>query len=88
MHKHVLVHFRYVTIRYACQRCGKEGFMREMLLTTHEAARRLAIGLRTITDRRWRARVGLGAVKVGRLVRFRAEDIDVLIRRGKERLPR
>ena len=58
------------------------------LLTIEEAAHRLGdISPRSLSDKRYRARIGLPAVKVGRRVGFREDDVEKLMQRGRERLP-
>lgn len=57
------------------------------LLSLEEAAMRLAVSPRSLSDRRFRARIGLAARKVGRKVTFLEADIERLAERGKERLP-
>lgn len=57
--------------------------MRTPLLTTHEVAQRLAISRRTLENYR-NAGVGPSFIRIGRLVRYCADDIDRwLIRTGR-----
>lgn len=55
-----------------------------------EEARRYLGGLsrRTLMDGRWRRRIGLPATKLGRRLVFAIADLDRLLARGKEKLPR
>ena len=56
-------------------------------LDKYQVAHRLGVSPRTIEDPRWRLRVGLRAVRVGRTLRFRESDLLRLIERSVERLP-
>ena len=58
------------------------------LLSVGEAAARLGVSPRSLADKRFRLRVGLAAVRIGRRVKFREEDIGRLVTKGLERLPR
>ena len=51
----------------------------DQVLTPGEAAATLKVSKRTVTDRRWLARVGLIPLKLGRLLRFRSRDLERLI---------
>ncbi len=51
----------------------------DQVLTPREAAAALKVSERTVTDRRWLARVGLIPLKLGRLLRFRSRDLEKLI---------
>jgi hypothetical protein len=57
------------------------------LLTLEEAATRLCLSPRSLCDRRYRGRLGLPAVKVGRRLAFDESDVEKVIARGRERLP-
>jgi len=57
------------------------------LLTADETASRLGISPRSLLDKRYRLRIGLPAVKVGRRVGFSELDVERLITRGREKLP-
>lgn len=57
----------------------------DQVLTPREAAAVLRISERTVTDRRWLARVGLIPLKLGRLLRFRGRDLERLISRNQRR---
>lgn len=58
------------------------------LLTSRETAERLGVAERSVSDKRWRLRAGLQAVRIGkRRIGFIETDIDNLIRRGIQPLP-
>ena len=57
------------------------------LLSPPDVAALLKLKSRTPYDPRWRLRVGIRAIRVGRSLRFRAEDIQELIERGLEYSP-
>jgi len=57
------------------------------LLSVEQAAERLNVAPRSLIDRRYRMRIKLSAIKIGRRVGFVEEDIDRLIQRGREHLP-
>jgi hypothetical protein len=57
------------------------------LLTPDETATRLGISPRSLLDKRYRLRIGLPAVKVGRRLGFAEIDVERLITRGREKLP-
>lgn len=57
------------------------------VISVEQAAERLSVSPRSLSDRRFRLRLGLGAIKIGRRVGFAEGDIDKLIERGRERLP-
>jgi hypothetical protein len=57
------------------------------LLNLEQAAERLAVSPRSLGDRRFRLRVGLHAIRVGRRIGFAEDDVDRLIMRGREHLP-
>ena len=52
-----------------------------------EASRRLGIAVRSLEDPRYRSRIGLPAIHIGRRIGFDEGDIDRLIARGRETLP-
>jgi hypothetical protein len=54
------------------------------LLTAHDVARILRTTAEVIYSAAWRQRVGLGAVRIGRALRFRVADVEALIERGAE----
>lgn len=56
-------------------------------LDKYQVADRLGLSPRTVEDPRWRVRVGLRAVRVGRTLRFRESDLVRLLERSLERLP-
>lgn len=57
------------------------------LLTADEAGQRLGLAPRSLLDRRFRLRLGLHGVKLGRALRFDEGEVERLIERGRERLP-
>jgi hypothetical protein len=57
------------------------------LLSTEEAGLRLGVSPRSLIDKRYRLRLGLSAVKIGRKVGFAENDIERIIERRCERLP-
>ena len=57
------------------------------LISLEEAAGRLGISPRSLCDKRYRMRIGLAAVRIGRRVGFSEADIERLITRGREKLP-
>jgi hypothetical protein len=54
--------------------------MIEALLTTRQVAEALKISPRSVSDRRFRDRIGLQAVKIGGAVRFRAVAVQGVVR--------
>ena len=57
----------------------------EQLLSVDEVARRLGVSARSLLDKRYRTRIGLPCVKIGRLVKFALSDVDALIERGRQK---
>jgi hypothetical protein len=57
------------------------------LVPKQEASRRLGIAVRSLEDPRYRLRIGLPAIHIGRRIGFDEGDIDRLIARGREKLP-
>lgn len=57
------------------------------IMSADEAAKRLCVAVRSLTDKRYRTRIGLPAVKVGRRIGFDEKDVEKLIARGREKLP-
>jgi hypothetical protein len=57
------------------------------LLTLEETASRLGVKSTSLADKRYRFRIGLPAVKVGRRIGFSETDVEKLITRGREKLP-
>jgi len=58
------------------------------LLTPEETAQRLGgISPRSLADKRYRARIGLYATKVGKRLMFAENDVERLITHGREKLP-
>lgn len=57
------------------------------ILTAEEASQRLGVKPGSLLDKRYRLRIGLPAVKIGRRVGFAEDDIERLIKRGREKLP-
>lgn len=60
--------------------------MRARGLTKLQTATVLGLSPNTVADPRWRRRVGLRAVRVGRALRFMESDVLELVERGRERL--
>ncbi len=63
---------------------GKKG---TRLLNADEAGQRLGLAPRSLLDKRFRLRLGLHGVKLGRVLRFDEEELRDIIERGRERLP-
>jgi hypothetical protein len=57
------------------------------LMDRHKVAERLDLSPDSLLDPRYRRRLGLPVVRIGRLLRFRVEDVEKLVARGAERLP-
>ncbi|MBZ0160965.1 MAG: helix-turn-helix domain-containing protein [bacterium] len=57
------------------------------VISVEQAAERLSVSPRSLIDKRYRLRLGLAAVKIGRSVGFAEADIDRLIEKSRERLP-
>jgi excisionase family DNA binding protein len=57
------------------------------LLKPEETAEQLGTTREVVYSPRWRSRVGLRAVRVGRSLRFREDDVRALIERGTEGSP-
>jgi len=57
------------------------------LLSKGEAAERLGVSPLSLGDKRYRARIGLPAVKVGRHLGFTEGDVEEIIVRGREKFP-
>ncbi len=55
------------------------------LLTLEETAQRLGVSSLSLADKRYRNRIGLPVIKVGRRLCFEEGDIMMLIKRGRER---
>jgi len=58
------------------------------LLSVMEAAQRLGVSRVSLLDKRYRARIGLPAIKIGRRIGFTDHDLEQLIIRAREELPR
>jgi hypothetical protein len=56
----------------------------DRLLDKYEAARLLGVAAGTVMNRQWRQRVGLEAIRVGGVLRFKPDDIAALQERGRE----
>ncbi|MDE2058615.1 MAG: hypothetical protein KGL31_06615 [candidate division NC10 bacterium] len=56
-------------------------------VSIEKTAERLSVSPRSLADRRYRVRLGLAAVRIGRRLTFSESDIEKLIREGRERLP-
>jgi hypothetical protein len=59
----------------------------DRLLNTGQTARQLGTTREVVYSRRWRSRVGLRAVRIGRALRFRESDVLALIQHGTESSP-
>lgn len=57
------------------------------LLTADEAGQRLGLAPRSLLDKRFRLRLGLHGIKLGRVLRFDPRELDELAARGREHLP-
>jgi excisionase family DNA binding protein len=57
------------------------------LLKADEAAGQLGTTREVVYSPRWRSRVGLRAVRIGRSLRFRQDDVLALVQRGTESSP-
>ncbi len=54
-------------------------------LAKEKAALLLGLAPKTLEDKRWRARVGLHAVKIGRSLRFEEKELMGLLERSREK---
>lgn len=61
--------------------------MQTRQISLEQAAERLSVSPRSLSDRRYRVRLGLAAVRIGRKLTFSETDLARLIREGRERLP-
>jgi len=57
---------------------------KDRALAKEEAASLLGLSPKTLGDKRWRVRVGLYGVKIGRRLRFIENDLEALVQRGRE----
>jgi hypothetical protein len=57
------------------------------LISADETAERLCVSPRSLLDKRYRLRIGLNAVRIGRRLGFIEADVERLITRGREKLP-
>lgn len=57
------------------------------LISRHETAQRLNLKPESLSDKRFRVRIGLPAVRIGRRIGFIEADVEKLIARGREKLP-
>ena len=51
----------------------------EQALTKHDVARLFRVNPGSVADNRWRRRVGLPAIKIGKSLRFRRADVLMLL---------
>ncbi len=58
------------------------------LLSADEVADVLGLSPRTLRDKRYRARIGLSGVKVGKFLRFLGKDVEDLIQKSRESIGR
>lgn len=61
--------------------------MQTRQISLEQAADRLSVSPRSLSDRRYRVRLGLAAVKIGRRLTFSEADIEKIIRAGREHFP-
>ena len=61
------------------------GFVK--LLKLAEAAKFLDVSEKSLSDARYLNRIRLPRVKIGKSVRFLEEDLERIVRRGRETLP-
>ncbi|MBI2884179.1 MAG: helix-turn-helix domain-containing protein [Candidatus Methylomirabilis oxyfera] len=61
--------------------------MQTKQISLEQAAERLSVSPRSLSDRRYRIRLGLAAVRIGRRLTFSETDLERIIREGRERLP-
>ena len=57
------------------------------ILPVKEAAQRLGVAKRSLEDKRYRARIGLPVIRIGRRVGFEESAIETVIARGRESVP-
>ena len=57
------------------------------IVSVEETATRLNVRPKSLLDKRFRARIGLAAVHIGRRIGFAEGDIERLITCGREKLP-
>ena len=55
------------------------------VMSLEEVAQKLGVSPRSLADKRFRARIELPAVKIGRRVGFDERDVEQLILRGREK---
>ena len=60
--------------------------MNEKILCKEEAAKIVAHSPKSLADVRWRKRVGLPVIKIGRSLRFSLSDLQDLIERSKKNI--
>ena len=58
--------------------------MSERLLTIDDVADRLAVSTTTLRSKKFRDRLGLDVIRIGKNLRFRQTDIDNLINKNTE----
>ena len=56
------------------------------VLAKEEASKRLGVAVRSLEDKRYRVRIGLPAVRIGRRIGFDERDIERLIAFGREEI--
>jgi hypothetical protein len=57
------------------------------IMPIKETAQRLGVSPLSLADKRYRVRLGLPAIKLGRRLGFDERDVEQLIVRGRERIP-
>ncbi len=61
--------------------------MEKALLSIRQASAYLAISPKSLQDKRYRSRIGLCAIKIGKRTLIRQADLDKLIAHSREHLP-
>ena len=57
------------------------------IISVKETAHQLGLSPLSLADKRFRVRIGLPAVKLGRRLGFDERDVEQLILRGREKVP-
>jgi hypothetical protein len=57
------------------------------VITLEDAAMRLGLSPRSLADKRFRIRLGLPGIKLGRRLGFDEGDVEQLIAHGREKMP-
>ena len=56
------------------------------LLSAEEACAILGVSLRSLVDKRYRRRIGLPCIKIGRRIMFDSSEVEKLIQKNREQL--